>query len=80
MKHRLKNSIIQEARFQNNPINLGVRMEQNFQRLLAIKKKFNLDLNTEIFTDKEITNAFCGDFDEKIYDKELYPIDVLFDD
>lgn len=80
MKHNLKNAIIQEAQFQKNAINLGVRMEQNLRKLLEIKTNFNLDLNgTDIFTEDEITNAFNG-FDQKIYEQELYPIDVLFDD
>ena len=81
-KHKLRNSIIQEARFQKNPLNVAVRMEQNFRKLVEIKKNFNLDLIAHglgTFTSEEIINAFDG-FSAEIFDKELYQIDVLFDD
>ena len=39
-----------------------------------------MDFNGEQeFTEEELTDAFDG-YSEKIFEKELYPIDVLFDD
>lgn len=64
--------IIEEKKFQKNPLNQALRMEQNFRKIKELKRKFYMEIDEDSFTEKEISEAFDG-YSPKIFEQELYP-------